>query len=170
MIRFLLVVSSFLIFLTSCLKNEGRSGCPYDPVKSGASDTEVAVLQKYIDSNHIQATKHPNGFFYVIANPGTGSDSVGLCSQVQISYTGRLLDSTDQFAHSDNYYVMLGQLIDGWKLGLPLIRKGGDITLYIPPSLGYRTVPQYGENNKVVIPANSFLVFNIKLIDYTVQN
>ncbi|HEY8688210.1 MAG TPA: FKBP-type peptidyl-prolyl cis-trans isomerase, partial [Chitinophagaceae bacterium] len=53
----------------------------------------------------------------------------------------------------------LGQVIVGWQKGLPLIRAGGMITLYIPPSLGYGSSP-FGS-----IPANSILIFDIELID-----
>jgi FKBP-type peptidyl-prolyl cis-trans isomerase FkpA len=46
----------------------------------------------------------------------------------------------------------------GWKLGLPLIKAGGKIKLYLPPSLGY------GNSVSGNIPANSILVFEITLV------
>ncbi len=51
-------------------------------------------------------------------------------------------------------------LITGWKNGLPLIKKGGKIKLYIPPALGY------GQNQYQSIPGNSILIFDIDLLDY----
>ena len=53
----------------------------------------------------------------------------------------------------------LGQLIVGWQKGIPLIKAGGAIRLFIPPSMGY------GSNTVGPIPANSNLIFEIKLVD-----
>jgi len=52
----------------------------------------------------------------------------------------------------------LGQLISGWQLGLPLIKPGGKIKLYLPPTLGY------GSRTVGSIPANSILIFEISLV------
>jgi FKBP-type peptidyl-prolyl cis-trans isomerase FkpA len=51
------------------------------------------------------------------------------------------------------------QLIEGWKIGLPLLKKGGHIKLYVPPSLGYGPSPNRN------IPGNSVLIFDIRLVD-----
>ena len=64
-------------------------------------------------------------------------------------------------------YFVLGALIEGWKKGLPLIKKSGEIILYIPPSLGYGSQDYVNSDNVVVIPKNSMLIFTIKLKDYT---
>ena len=53
----------------------------------------------------------------------------------------------------------LSQLILGWQKGIPLIKKGGSIKLYLPPSLGY------GCNAVGAIPPGSNLIFSIDLID-----
>ena len=60
----------------------------------------------------------------------------------------------------------MGSLIEGWKMGLPLIQKGGKIRLYIPPSLGYGPNDLKDRNNNVVIPGNSILIFDITLYDF----
>jgi FKBP-type peptidyl-prolyl cis-trans isomerase FkpA len=50
-------------------------------------------------------------------------------------------------------------VIKGWTNGVPELREGGRITLYIPPSLGY------GTRAVGSIPANSILVFDITLVN-----
>jgi FKBP-type peptidyl-prolyl cis-trans isomerase FkpA len=60
---------------------------------------------------------------------------------------------------------VLGTLIDGWKIGVPLIKKGGQIRLYIPPSLGYGSSDVRDNQGRVIIPGNSILIFDITLID-----
>jgi FKBP-type peptidyl-prolyl cis-trans isomerase FkpA len=48
-------------------------------------------------------------------------------------------------------------LILGWQYGIPLVKAGGRIMLYLPPSLGY------GSQSTGTIPANSVLIFDITL-------
>ena len=52
---------------------------------------------------------------------------------------------------------MLNGVIPGWTDGIPLIKQGGRIHLYIPPSLGY------GNRAVESIPANSILLFDVTL-------
>ncbi|MFK7937360.1 MAG: FKBP-type peptidyl-prolyl cis-trans isomerase, partial [Saprospiraceae bacterium] len=53
----------------------------------------------------------------------------------------------------------LSDLMEGWEIGLPKIKAGGEMTLYIPSPLAY------GENVRAGIPANSIIIFDIKLVD-----
>ena len=54
---------------------------------------------------------------------------------------------------------ILGQVIPGWQLGLPLIQKGGVIRLIIPSSLAY------GCTGSGSIPGDSVLYFEVELVD-----
>jgi len=104
------------------------------------------------------ATQHPSGFFYSIETPGAGV-TAGLCNAVSVKYVGKLTNGTifDQTTGSPATFT-LGELIVGWQKGLPLIKPGGKIHLYIPPSLGY------GANANGPIPANSNLIFDMELV------
>jgi FKBP-type peptidyl-prolyl cis-trans isomerase FkpA len=53
----------------------------------------------------------------------------------------------------------LAQLITGWQLGLPLVKTGGKIRLFIPPTLGY------GDRVLDDIPAKSVLIFDVTIIE-----
>lgn len=53
----------------------------------------------------------------------------------------------------------------GWQKGLPYIKGGGKIKLYIPPSLGYGAKDVKDDMGNVIIPANSILVFSLELTD-----
>jgi FKBP-type peptidyl-prolyl cis-trans isomerase FkpA len=93
-----------------------------------------------------------------------------LCSQILISYKGTLKNGT-VFDQQNNVIFVLGSLIEGWKKGIPLLKKGGSIKLYIPPSLGYGGTDVRDNNSgQVVIPANSMLIFDVTLTDYSVPN
>ncbi|MEI6409778.1 MAG: FKBP-type peptidyl-prolyl cis-trans isomerase [Bacteroidota bacterium] len=54
----------------------------------------------------------------------------------------------------------LSSLIKGWQEGIPLLKKGGKGTFFIPSALGY------GSQDQGAIPANSVLIFEITLVDY----
>lgn len=157
------------ITAAACLKTERDNTCPYGPSTRVAPQTEQDALELYLDTNGIPATKHPSGFYYDVVTPGSFTDTVALCSQILINYKGQLVNDTI-FDQRTSQIFVLGSLIDGWKQGIPLIRKNGEINLYIPPSLGYGTQDVKDNAGRVVIPANSILRFNVKLLDYTVEN
>jgi FKBP-type peptidyl-prolyl cis-trans isomerase FkpA len=144
-----------LLFLAvmgiSCSKNE--SGCAEVNIK--APDAEIAALRAYITGSGITATEDPRGFFYTIDVAGTGKKPTA-CSDVTVNYAGRLTNGT-QFDAGTDVSFNLSQLIVGWQQGIPLLNEGGTMTLYLPPSLAY------GPNAVGIIPANSILIFTIKL-------
>ena len=165
MLKYLLFVLCVSLISISCLKS-GERTCAYPQNSITAPQAEQDSLKAYLDSNHIQAVHHPAGFYYKITNPGTGTDTMLLCSEILIDYSGKFKNG-QQFDSGTDVYFVLGALIEGWKKGLPLIKKGGEITLYIPPSLGYGSQDYVNSNNVVLIPKNSTLIFDIKLKDYT---
>ena len=167
MIRSAIFLCIIAVSITACLKSDSNR-CQYAPSNNSAPAGEQAALEAYLDSNNIAAVKHPNGFYYIIVEPGTKTDSIGVCSQIQINYTGKLV-SGSQFDSNTNSWFTLGALIDGWKYGIPLIGRGGHIKLFIPPSLGYGS-KAITQGNTVIIPPNSILVFDITMLDYTKQN
>jgi FKBP-type peptidyl-prolyl cis-trans isomerase FkpA len=56
------------------------------------------------------------------------------------------------------------QLIAGFNEGLKGMEVGGKRRLIIPPSLGYGSNPQLDQSGRVVIPANSTLIFDVELV------
>ncbi len=106
-----------------------------DALNISAPKEETDAVAQYLATNNITATRDDQGFFYTIEATGTG-DRPKSCSNVTVGYTGKLTNGTI-FDQSPETSFDLGTLIDGWKAGIPLIAKGGKITLYLPPSLGY---------------------------------
>jgi FKBP-type peptidyl-prolyl cis-trans isomerase FkpA len=74
------------------------------------------------------------------------------------------------FDQQNNVVFVLGSLIEGWKKAIPLLRKGGEMNMYIPPSLGYGGTDMKNNAGVVIIPKNSILIFNVKLTDYSAGN
>lgn len=147
-----------LIVFSGCLK---EADCPYSSTAVVAPPAEEQAVKAYLDSNQITAIKHNSNLYYEILSPGTGT-TPDLCSQIQINYVGKLINGS-VFDQSNNAVFVLGSLIEGWKKGLPLIKSGGRIKLYIPPTLGYGAEDIKDRDNNVIIPGNSVLIFDITL-------
>ena len=163
-----LIVSVFLcsaLLFISCNK-ESPAGCTFTNPTDVATSAEIAFLQNYITTNNITAVQHSSGVFYQIGTPGSGTNPA-VCSIVRVNYEGRLFNgSRFDFNNSTNgASFTLGQLIKGWQIALPLIKPGGIITLYIPPSLGYGSRAITDGSGGVLIPADSYLKFDITLRD-----
>jgi FKBP-type peptidyl-prolyl cis-trans isomerase FkpA len=140
-------------FLTSCEKPE-----PYDEEAQYLKD-EIEI-KNWADGKKIALTKGPSGLYYRIITPGTGSVSPALTDSLIVQYTGRLLTDSviSQAIDETTYKFLLANGIEGWKVGLPLIKEGGTIQLLIPSKMAYR-------NYDVVtgVPKNAVLNFEIVL-------
>jgi FKBP-type peptidyl-prolyl cis-trans isomerase len=149
----------FTILLTGCGKND----CDQEPnldVDDPRLQNEIAAVDSYLSGNGIDATEHPSGIRYVVASKGSGA-SPTLCDNVVVSYEGRLMSNGIIFDSNPGNprSFALSNLIVGWQIGIPLIKEGGRITLYVPAQLAY------GEREVGDIPANSNLIFEIVLFN-----
>ena len=153
--------------VSGCLKSNNNNGvCNITESTVVAPASEVDSVQKYLTQNSIAATQHSSGFFYRINTQGTGQAIVNLCSTVEVRYTGKLVNgSVFDSTGGGTAIFKLGALIKGWQKGLPLISKGGKITLYIPPTLGYGDTDVKDNTGNIVIPKNSILIFDIELLN-----
>ena len=165
MLKNLLLILCVTVIGVSCLKS-GERTCAYPQRTIIAPQAEQDLLAAYLDSNHIQASHHAAGFYYKIINPGTGTDTMLLCSELSIDFKGQLKNDS-VFQEGNDVYVVLGGMIEGWKLGIPLVKKGGEIKLFLPPSLAFGYADYSDQNNKVLVPANSIVIYTVKLKDYT---
>ena len=162
--KWFLVLLAFPLVFSSCSKSDK---CGFTDSSAAATVAEITYIQNYLAANSIVATQHSSGIFYTINDPGT-RNTASVCSSVAVNYTasfmsnGSVFDSNNAAAGAS---FVLGQLIVGWQKGLPLIKSGGTVTLYIPPSLGYGSVDRTDQYGAVVIPANSYLKFSIHLLD-----
>jgi FKBP-type peptidyl-prolyl cis-trans isomerase FkpA len=141
--KYFTVLVLFVVALSSCKKD---------------SDNADKQITDFIQQNNINAVKDDSGLYYQIIKPGSGSFTYPSNTQITIKYEGRLLNGNvfDNGGGKEQTFY-LSQLIEGWKIGIPKIQKGGEIRLIIPPNLGY------GDRAAGSIPANSVLDFTISL-------
>lgn len=156
--QFLILALAVLSFTFSACDKDETTPCITNNTGIPTA-AEIASVQAYLTSKNITATQHPGGFFYVIHAQGTGPAPM-LSSTITVKYVGKLTNDAifDQDQTGDKTFL-LSNLIIGWKKGLPLIQKGGSITLYLPPSIGY------GCSTSGSIPGGSNLIFTIDLLD-----
>lgn len=94
---------------------------------------------------------------------GTGTEATAT-STVRVEYTGALtkdgsiFDSTDTRGGEPAEFP-LDQVIAGFKEGITGMKVGGERQILIPASMGY------GDQASEAIPADSDLVFTVKLVE-----
>jgi len=141
-----------VLLCLSCGKTADTGCTPATPA------SEKTAMIAYCTANGITYTEHPTGILYEIVTPGTGANPT-ISSTVSCLYTGRLLNNTifDQ-ATSNPATFPLANVIEGWKIGIPLIKAGGRIKMVIPSALAYSCVGTNG------IAGNSPLFFDVTLV------
>lgn len=107
-------------------------------------------------------TRTASGLFYEDVTAGAGAEARA-GNVVRVNYSGWLPNGTLFDANTDpanplEFLLGAGVVIPGWDEGVAGMRVGGVRKLVIPPALGY--------GNRAVgpIPANSVLIFEVRLI------
>ncbi|GAC1454760.1 MAG: hypothetical protein NVSMB7_16890 [Chitinophagaceae bacterium] len=126
-------------------------------------------MAAWLTTNKITATKTGKGTYVLVKDPGTGlqADSgkfVTVRYEGKTLSNGKVFESTlDPKARPFTFKVGTGGAIRGWDEGLPLFKKGGKGTLYIPGALAYGKNPPPGSPFK----PNEPLIFDIDVVDVT---
>lgn len=132
--------------------------------KAKAGETLKAGEKFLAENKAKEGVKTTNsGLQYKVNKEGTGASPV-LGDGVMVEYTGKLIDGTEFDSTAKHggqpFAVPLtgNSVIKGWTEGLQLMKEGGEYTLYIPAHLAY------GDKGQGKIPANSVLVFDMKIV------
>lgn len=98
---------------------------------------EETLIRSYIDKNKLNATRHTSGLYYAVLRAGTGSNTPAV-GAVTVSYVGKLLTG-ETFDSGNNITFTIGgsQLIQGWNIGIPLMKPKEKGVLLLPSSLAY---------------------------------
>lgn len=138
-----------VLIMPGCKKDD-------DAEKQAAIDEQIII--DYLAANNIDATRHESGLYYVITDEGTG-DRPTIYNSVEVYYKGYFTDGSifDQTT-SGPVSLSLQSLISGWQIGIPLIKEGGSIRLFLPSALGY------GASGSGSVPPNTVIFFDIDLV------
>jgi len=148
----------------------GISSCLSDSKETERTEAiELAELNQLIEKleargNDIDTTE--SGVFYLVREPGEGP-LIAAYDTVIISYeglltTGQVFDASADWAPDGKWeFVYLDQpLIEGFNVGLALMRKGSEFEFIIPSSLAYGA---YG--SPPLIGPYETLIFWVKIHD-----
>ncbi len=141
-----------LVFITCNKKND--SGC-----KSVNPDTEFAQMAAFCDANSITYTVDSDGIYYQVIDQGSGV-TPNMNSVITVTYTASTLEGNVVDNTTDPVSKPLSEFIEGWRIALPYIQKGGRIKMVLPSSLAYGCT---GISN--LIAPNSPLYYDIILVD-----
>ena len=121
---------------------------------------DVALIDEYLSEQGITAQIDESGLRYVILEEGEGNRPT-VDHTVNVKYKGTLMSDNSMFdENTDGIELSLNAVIEGWKIGITLIKEGGKIILYIPSNLGYGC-----SNLGNTIPSNANLIFEVEIIE-----
>ena len=105
----------------------------------------------------------PDGLKYIIHDEGSGAQGeAGKSASVDyygVSLEGEMFDNSYRSGRPFQFTVGRGEAIKGWDLAIPLLKEGGNATIYVPYALAY------GEAGRPpVIGEKADLIFHIVLL------
>lgn len=128
---------------------------------------EEEAIKKYALEKNLQPIEKLEGGLYYYKTFESGDTSKPQKGQtVTVHYTGYLINGTKFDSSKDrnqpfSFKLGVGQVINGWDLGVAELSKGDKATLLIPSYMGYGT-----QGAGAVIPPNATLIFEVELIDF----
>ncbi len=102
----------------------------------------------------------PSGLQYKVLEKGKGTAKPTDADVALIEYEGKLLNGTTFDKSQQPTPMPVAGVVPGFSEAMKLMPKGSKYRVWIKPSLGY------GDKATGPIPANSTLVFDIKLLDF----
>ncbi len=144
----LLALSLLLLF--ACNNDEKQ------PDFKAENEKEIA---EYIAKHDLNAQKSSSGLYYIIDDPGTGTQPSS-SSTVTVAYKGYFTNGTvfDE-SKPEGISFNLQDVIPGWTEGVTYFKEGGSGMLLVPAHLGYGNYDDRG------IPGGSVLIFEVELIE-----
>ncbi|MCP2027629.1 FKBP-type peptidyl-prolyl cis-trans isomerase [Flavobacterium sp. HSC-32F16] len=164
--QLLTALLSLTLFI-SCSKDN-------DEVKDYTAQNEKEIID-YLTQNNLTAQRTNSGLYYIIIKEGeseSGGENAGeeenagenetdghptLDSNVTVIYKGYFTNGKVFDETTEGVSFVLRSLIPGWKEGIPFLKTGGEIQLFVPSHLGY------GSKDYKSIPGGSVLIFDITL-------
>ncbi|MCZ8216760.1 MAG: FKBP-type peptidyl-prolyl cis-trans isomerase, partial [Cyclobacteriaceae bacterium] len=120
--------------------------------------SDTTVINEYINANNLTGFEaHPSGIRYKFTKQGNGTKPKPY-DGISMIYSGSLLSNGTVFDSGTLSNTSPFGLIDGLKVGLPLLDEGGSAIFLIPSGLAYGTA---GSGSS--IPANANLKFEVEL-------
>lgn len=131
----------------------------------GSSGNNRKLSEEFLEKNRKKngIFETPSGLQYQIIEAGEGKSPTEGCDviihQRCTLLNGKVVEDTFRENRPDE--VPINELIEGYKEGLMLMRKGSRYKLFIPAELAWG---KKGTGTK--IPPNALLIFDVRLLDF----
>jgi len=149
-----LLIALLPVLMLGCVKSASTGTCT-----NATPASEEAQIIAFCNTNGIVYQKDSSGIYYQIIDPGT-APAPNQNSTISVTYVAKYLDGTILDQTTTPIVSPLSSLIEGWRIGIPLIAKGGHIKMVVPSSLCYGCAGIPGS-----IPGNAILYCDITLVD-----
>ena len=122
-------------------------------------DKDTKDIGKYLSDQNLAARVDTSGLQYILHNSAGGQKPTP-DDCVEVKYKGTFLKTGQVFDQQERIAFPLNGVIDGWKLGIPMLGKGDSATFFVPSKLAYGPQGYPG-----AIPPDAILIFNVTLLD-----
>ena len=126
------------------------SACSKDSVP------EDVQINDFLEENSYTDYIEDLGMIIVIHEEGEGTAMPNQNSNVRVSYVGYKMNG-DVFDSNSDVVFKLSNLIAGWRIGIPYLKKNGSATFVIPSNLAYGSASPSNGNP---------IVFEMTLLDF----
>ena len=151
--KIIILISTAFIFIT-CNKKDDNHCTPATP------QSESDEMAAFCIAQGINYMVDTNGIYYELIDQGSGI-TPNTNSLVTVTYKALTLDgNVVEDKTADPVTKQLNEFIEGWRIALPYIQKGGRIKMILPSSLAYGCI---GISN--LIAPNSPLYYDVVLIN-----
>jgi FKBP-type peptidyl-prolyl cis-trans isomerase len=159
------VVAAIILFFGGSILNafKGATNQPTDQAKPAQTETVSTASSATSTKNTMQNISKTQGLEIYDEVVGTGAEAKA-GQNIQAHYVGTLVNGTKFDSSVDRgqpfeFTLGVGQVIQGWDVGIQGMKVGGKRKLVISPELGYGS---RGAGSS--IPPNATLIFEVQLI------
>ncbi len=181
-----LVFSLFAIILFACRPNQQQDVAPL-PFSLPVNEDELvlrlssdlvaepqtnwewernAILNYAID-HLLDVQASPSGLYWQLLEAGQG-DTIRWGDKLRAHYRGYFLDGREfdsSYQRNKPIEFYVGNMIDGWNEALLQMQPGAAALLLVPSHLGYGEKGLTDSRGNVLVPPNTVLVFEIKVLE-----
>jgi len=131
----------------------------------GSSGNNRKAAEEFLEKNRKKedVSETESGLQYSVIDEGSGEHPFDGCNviihQRCTLLSGRVIEDTFKDNKADE--VPMNEMIEGYREGLLIMKKGSRYKLFIPPELAWG---KKGTGNK--IPPNALLIFDVRLLDF----
>ncbi len=159
----LFVVFGLMLVFSACAKTNSNTELYLAQIGK-----DSVTIRNYLTANNIPIKKVSDtiGVYYQIIDTGTVVSAYTSSTLITVGYTAKIIPDTAIISRTNEYHpsYTLGNVIRGWRVGIPLIKKYGRIRLFVPSRYAYGLISQ---TSNLKIPGGSCLDFDIRLYNVT---